>query len=65
MPRCTTAPAQLVQVDGVIYVVTDADVEPFAVAMAPFTCVLGEVGLADTQHIMDAMCPVATPDCHA
>jgi hypothetical protein len=48
-------PATLVKVDGVIYVVTDEDVEPFEVEMAPFTCVLGEVGLADTQQLMDRM----------
>jgi hypothetical protein len=46
-------PARLVQVDGVIYVVTDDEVEPFEVEMAPFTCVLGEIGLSDTQEIMD------------
>jgi len=49
------APARLVQVDGRIYVVTDDDVQPFEVAMAPFTCVLGEVGLADTQQLMDRL----------
>jgi hypothetical protein len=48
-------PAQLVQVDGIIYVVTEDDIQPFEVEMAPFTCVLGEVGLADTQHILDAI----------
>jgi len=48
-------PARLVKVDGVIYVVTDDDVEPFEVEMAPFTCVLGEVGLADTQALLDTM----------
>jgi hypothetical protein len=48
-------PARLVQVDGVIYVVTDDDVEPFEVEMAPFTCVLGEIGLADCQQLMDRL----------
>jgi hypothetical protein len=48
-------PAQLVKADGIIYVVTEDEVEPFEVEMAPFTCVLGEVGLCDTQHIMDAI----------
>jgi hypothetical protein len=46
-------PAQLVQVDGRIFVVTEDSIEPFEVEMAPFTCVLGEIGLCDTQHIMD------------
>ena len=49
------APAQLVHVGGVIYVVTEEDVTPFEVEMAPFTCVLGEVGRCDTQHIVDAI----------
>jgi hypothetical protein len=48
-------PARLVQVDGMIYVVTDDDVQPFEVPMAPFTCVLGEVGLAETARILDTM----------
>jgi hypothetical protein len=45
-------PARLVKVDGVIYVVTDDAVEPFDVEMAPFTCVLGEIGLADTAQLL-------------
>jgi hypothetical protein len=28
---------------------------PFEVEMAPFTCVLGECGLADTQQLMDRL----------
>lgn len=48
-------PARLVKVDGVIYVVTDDDVEPFEVEMAPFTCVLGEIGLSECQALMDAL----------
>jgi len=48
-------PARLVKVNGIIYVVTDDDVQPFEVEMAPFTCVLGEVGLADTQALMDRL----------
>ena len=39
--------------DGRIYFLTEDDLAPFEVAMAPFTCVLGEVGLSDTQAIMD------------
>jgi hypothetical protein len=48
-------PATLVKVEGIIYVVTDDDVEPFEVEMAPFTCVLGEIGLSDTQALMDRL----------
>ena len=48
-------PARLVKVAGVIYVVTDDDVEPFEVEMAPFTCVLGESGVAETQALMDRL----------
>ena len=39
--------------DGRIYFLTDDDLVVFEVAMAPFACVLGEVGLSDTQAIMD------------
>ena len=39
--------------DGRIYFLADDDLVPFEVQMAPFTTVLGEVGLADTQQIMD------------
>jgi hypothetical protein len=49
------APARLVKVDGIIYVVTDETVEPFEVEMAPFTCVLGETSVADTQQLMDRL----------
>jgi hypothetical protein len=45
----------LVKVDGQIWFMTDEDVVPFEVEMAPFTCVLGECGLADTQRIMDVV----------
>jgi hypothetical protein len=48
-------PARLVQVDGRIYVVTDDDVELFAVEMAPFTCALGEIGLAECQALQDRL----------
>ena len=48
-------PARLVKVDGIIYVVTDDDVQPFEVEMAPFTCVLGELGVADPQRLMDVV----------
>jgi hypothetical protein len=48
-------PARLVHVDGRIYVVTNDDVQPFEVEMAPFTCVLGEVGIADCQQLMDRL----------
>jgi len=34
---------------------TDDDVVPFEVEMAPFTCVLGECGLAATQAAMDKL----------
>ena len=37
-----------------IYVVTDDDVQPFEVEMAPFT-LSGEVGLADCQQLMDRL----------
>jgi hypothetical protein len=45
----------LVKVDGQIWFVTDADLVPFEVEMAPFTCVLGEIGLADTQQLLDRL----------
>jgi hypothetical protein len=48
-------PARLVKVDDAIYVVTDDDVQPFDVEMAPFTCVLGECGIAQTQQLLDRM----------
>ena len=45
----------LVKVDGQIWFMTEDDVVPFEVEMAPFTCVLGECGLADTQAVMDKL----------
>lgn len=48
-------PVTLVKVDSVIYVVTDDDVQPFEVEMAPWTTILGEIGLADTQQVLDRM----------
>jgi hypothetical protein len=45
----------LVKVDGQIWFMTDDDVVPFEVEMAPFTCVLGECGLAATQAAMDKL----------
>jgi hypothetical protein len=59
------APVRIVKVDGVIYVVTDDDVEPFEVEMAPFTCVLGEVGLSDTQALMESPARWGSLDRHA
>jgi hypothetical protein len=45
----------LVQVDGQIWFMTADDVVPFEVEMAPFTCVLGEVGLAETARLLDTL----------
>jgi regulation of enolase protein 1 (concanavalin A-like superfamily) len=45
----------LVIVDGQIWFMTDDEVVPFEVEMAPFTCVLGECGLADTQVAVDKL----------
>jgi regulation of enolase protein 1 (concanavalin A-like superfamily) len=45
----------LVKVEGQIWFVTADDLVPFEVEMAPFTCVLGEVGLSDTQQLMDQL----------
>lgn len=56
--RCTVydEPATLGKVNDVLYVFyQDGRVVVFEVPMAPFTCVLGEVGLADTQQVMDRL----------
>ena len=50
-------PGTLAKVDGVIYFMvpetgTITAIEP---EMCPFLTVLGEIGLADTQHIMDEL----------
>jgi hypothetical protein len=45
----------LVKVDGQIWFMTADDVVPFEVEMAPFTCVLGEVGLAETARLLDTL----------
>jgi regulation of enolase protein 1 (concanavalin A-like superfamily) len=45
----------LVIVDGQIWFMTDDEVVPFEVEMAPFTCVLGEVGISETQTLMDRL----------
>ena len=64
--RVYDSPAQLIQVDGVIYVVTEEEVTPFEVEMAPFTCVLGEVGRADARHVSGRHRPPwVCLDCHA
>jgi len=43
----------LVKTAGQIWVVREASIEPFEIEMAPFTCVLGEVGLSESARIMD------------
>lgn len=47
----------LTKIDGRIVVVTPAGefLRPFEMEDAPFCCVLGEIGLADTAQIMDRM----------
>jgi hypothetical protein len=47
----------LTKIDGRIVVVTPAGefLRPFEVEDAPFCCVLGEIGLADCQALMDRM----------
>jgi hypothetical protein len=45
----------LVKVNGQVYFLTNDDVVPFEVEMAPFTCVLGEVGLAETARLLDTL----------
>ena len=59
------APAQLVHVGGVIYVVTEEEVTPFEVAMAPFTCVLGEVGAVTRSTCRRHRTPWVCLDRHA
>jgi hypothetical protein len=54
--RCTVydAPATLGKVQGVLYVFyDDGRIVPFEVPMAPFTCVLGEIGLQAAQALAD------------
>ena len=46
-------PGTLVKVNGQIWFMTEDDVVPFEVEMAPFTCVLGEIGLFETQAVID------------
>ena len=41
----------LVKTAGQIWVVREASIEPFEIEMAPFTCVLGEVGLSDRWYL--------------
>ena len=50
------APARIAKVNGALYVIyDDGRIEPFEVEMAPFTVVLGDVTMAETQAIMDRM----------
>ena len=46
-------PATIAKVHDVLYVVYENRIEPFAVAMAPWTVLLGDCELADTQQLMD------------
>jgi hypothetical protein len=50
-------PGILAKVDGqiVFFDPETGRVEPFEVEMAPFTCVLGDIGLVETQRLMDTM----------
>ena len=43
----------IVKVNGQLYVVYEDRIEDFAVEMAPFTVVLGDVEIADTQQMLD------------
>jgi hypothetical protein len=47
-------PARIAKVGEVLYVVYDDDrLEPFQIEMAPFTVVLGDVSLSETQAMWD------------
>ena len=48
------APARIATVNGALYVLyDDGRIESFAVEMAPFTVVLGDVATAETQAMWD------------
>ena len=56
--RCTLydEPGTLGKVDGVIYFFSDAGaITAYEPEMAPFTCVLGEVGPAEAQRFVDVV----------
>jgi hypothetical protein len=50
-------PGVLAKVDGQITFFRDADsaIIDFEPEMAPWTCILGEIGVAETQQIMDRL----------
>ena len=46
-------PATITQVNEILYVVFEDRIERFAVEMAPFTTVLGDVSISDVQAMYD------------
>ena len=47
-------PATIAKVRDILYVIyDDGQIEPFEVEMAPFTVVLGDVALSETQAMWD------------
>ena len=47
----------LVKLDGIIYFMTSesGDIAEYEPEQAPWTCILGEIGLSETQPLMDTL----------
>jgi hypothetical protein len=57
-------PATIAKVHDVLYVLyDDGEIEPFEVEMAPFTVVLGDVALSETQAMWDRIAGGAAAVC--